>query len=285
LPYPMLDSELILINVRTPREDPDNPEYRAYLSKMAATVEQNIKESSDLLPGQKIKVDSAIVGTSGLLTHAAEEILDYAEKENISLIVMVTHGRTGIRRWALGSTAEKVVRAAKCPVLVVRANLKVPGRIKLDKILVTLDESKESEMVLPHVESLASKLKAMVTLLHVVVPPNHIYPISGGIGYYGGEGIVRVPYSDAEIKPLVEGAREYLQKVGDKLTGLGIRTNLEVRTGSAADEIIEAAREPGTDLVAMSTHGESGLSHWEYGNIADKVLRAGSTPLLLVRER
>jgi nucleotide-binding universal stress UspA family protein len=280
-----LDSELTVINIRGPGEDPDNPEHRAYLSKIVATVEQNIKKSGGIKPGQKIKVDSAIVGGHGILIHAAEEILDYAERENISLIVMASHGRTGIRRWALGSTADKVIRAAKYPVMVIRANLNIPGTIKLSKLLVTLDESKESETVLPHIESLASKLNAMVTLLHVVVPPYHIYPISGGIGYYGGEGIVKVPYSDAEVKPLKERAREYLQKVSDKLKDKGIRTNLEVRTGSAADEIIEAAQELGIDLVAMATHGESGLSRWEYGSIADKVLRAGSTPLLLVRER
>jgi nucleotide-binding universal stress UspA family protein len=280
-----LDSELILINVRAPGEDPGNPEHRAYLSKMVATVEQDIRKSPDLLPGQKVKVDSAIIGGHGLLVHAAEEILDYAESENISLIVMGTHGRTGIRRWALGSTAEKVIRAVKCPVLIIRANQEIPGKIRLDKILVTLDESKESETVLPHVESLASKLKAMVILLHVVVPPNHIYPIYNGIGYYGGEGIIKVPFSDAEVKPLKEGAQEYLQKVSEKLAVRGVQSSYKVRTGAAADEIIEAAEEIGADLVAMSTHGESGFSRWEHGSVADKVLRAGSTPLLLVRER
>ena len=217
--------------------------------------------------------------------HTAEEILDYAEEEKISLIIMATHGRTGIRRWALGSTADKVIRAAKCPVMVIRANLNVPETIKLSNILVTLDESKESEIVLPHIESLASRLEASVTLLHVVVPPYHIYPITEGIGYYGGEGIVKVPFTDAEVKPIKEKAQEYLQKVCDKLMDKGVKTKLAVRVGSAADEIIGAAQEIGADLVAMATHGESGFSRWEFGSITDKVLHASSTPLLLVRER
>jgi nucleotide-binding universal stress UspA family protein len=280
-----LDSEIILVNVRSHGEDPDNPEHRVYLSKTAATIEQNIRKSHDLLPGQKIKVDSAIIGSPGLLTHAAEEILDYAEQENVSLIVMATHGRTGIKRWALGSTTDKVVRAAKCPVLIIRASMDTPDKIKLDRLLVTLDESRESETVLPHIESLASKLKAKVTLLHVVVPPYHIYPTTEGAGYYVGGAIVKVPYSEAELRPLKEGAREYLQKVSHKLSGQGIEADYEVRTGPAGEKIIEAAEESGVDLVAMSTHGESGLSRWEHGSIADKVLHAGSTPLLLVRER
>jgi nucleotide-binding universal stress UspA family protein len=280
-----LDSEVILINVRTSGEDPANPEHRVYLSKTVATVEQNIKKSGDLLPGEKIKVDSAIIGSPGLLTHAAEQILDYTEKENVSLIAIATHGRTGIRRWALGSTAEKVVRAANCPVLIIRANIEVPGKIKFSKILVTLDESKESETVLPHIESLASKLKAKITLLHVVVPPYHIYPIIQGVGYYGGAGIIKVPYSEGEVKPLKTKAREYLQQVCSKLKEYGIEASFKVRVGLAGEKIIEEAEESGVDLVAMSTHGESGFSRWEHGSIADKVLHAGTTPLLLVRER
>lgn len=279
-----LDSEIILLNVRSSGEDPDNPEHRAYLSKKAAEVEQNIKKSSELVPQQKIKVASAIIGSSGLLTHAAEEIVDYAEKEKVSLIVMATHGRTGIRRWALGSTADKVVRAAKCPTLLVRANIELPQNIKLDKILVTLDGSKESETVLPHVENVASKLKAKVVLLHVVVPPYHIYPITQGVGYYADSGIIKVPYSEAEIKPLINGAQEYLQKISSKLTEQGVESSYMVRIGFPGEKIIEAEEESGVDLVVMSTHGESGFTRWEHGSIADKVLHAGNTPLLLVRE-
>jgi nucleotide-binding universal stress UspA family protein len=230
-------------------------------------------------------VESTIIGSPGLLTHAAEEIVDYAEKENVSLIIMATHGRTGIKRWALGSTADKVVRSAKCPVWLVRANVDVPRKVKLGKLLVPLDGSKQSETVLAHIESLASKLKAKVTLLHVVVPPYHVYPVAELAGYYSGGGIVKVPYSEKELKPLKAGAREYLQKVSSKLTGQGITTNYKVRVGHAGEEIIKTADEMGADVVAMSTHGESGFSRWEHGSIADKVLHAGNTPLLLVRER
>jgi nucleotide-binding universal stress UspA family protein len=280
-----LDSEIILINVRAPGEDPENPEHKAYLSKMTATVDQNIRKFSNTPPGQKVKVESNIIGSSGLLTHAAEEIVEYAEKENVSLIVIATHGRTGIRRWALGSTADKVIRVAKCPVLLIRANIDVPNKINLSKFLVPLDGSKQSETVLSHVESLAPKLKARIILLHVVVPPYHIYPYTEGLGYYGSEGMVKVPYSAEEIKPLEAVAEKYLKSVSDTLMAKGITAGYEVRVGSAGEEIIKAADEAGADIVAMSTHGESGFSRWEHGSIADKVLRAGNAPLLLVRER
>jgi len=278
-----LGSEVILINVRMPSEDPDNPEHRAYISKLVATTAQDIKKSTALAPGEKVKVESAIIGSPGLLTHPAEEIVDYAEKENISLIVMATHGRTGIRRWTLGSTANKVARASKCPVLLIRANTDVPKSVRLDKILVPLDGSKQSEAVFPYIENLASQLKTSIGLLNVIEPPYHIYTDYEGMGYYGDPGIIRVRYTEEEIEPLKVVAEKYVKSVSDKLTARGIKTSYEVRIGSAGEEIIEAEEEIHPDMVAMSTHGHSGFGRWEHGSIADKVLHHGNTPLLLVR--
>ena len=280
-----LGSEVILMHVRTSADAPDKPEHRVYLSKMAAAVEQHIKKSPALPPGEKVKVASAITGSPSVITNAAEEILDYAARENISLIVMATHGRTGIRRWTLGSTANKVARASKCPVLLIRANTDVPKSIHLDKILVPLDGSKQGEAVLPYIENLASRLKTRINLLNVVEPPYHIYPYSAGTGYYGSAGIVRVPYTEEEVKPLKVVAEKYVKSVSEKLMAEGIKTSHEVRTGSAGEEIIKAEGEMHPDMVAMSTHGHSGFGRWEHGSIADKVLHAGNTPLLLVRPR
>jgi nucleotide-binding universal stress UspA family protein len=280
-----LGSEVILINVRMPSEAPDNPEHKVYIGKLVATVEQDIKKSRALPPGETVKVASDIIGSSGLLTHPAEQILDYAEKENISLIVMATHGRTGIRRWMLGSTANKVARASKCPVMLIRASAKIPESVRLGKILVPLDGSKQSEVVLAYIENLASKLKPRISLLNVVEPPYQIYPVYEGIGYYGSTGMVRVPYTEEEVKPLKEAAEKYMKSVSDKLMDEGIKTNYEVRIGSPSEEIIEAEKRLGVDIMVMSTHGHSGFGHWDYGSIADKVLHAGSTPLLLVRPR
>jgi nucleotide-binding universal stress UspA family protein len=278
-------SEVILIHVRTPADAPDNLDHRVYISKMAATVEQEMKKSPDLPRGEKVKVESAVIGSPSLLTNPAEEILDYAEKENVSLIVMATHGRTGIRRWALGDTANKVARVSKCPVLLIRANTDVPKSIHLDNILVPLDGSKHSEAVLPYIENLSSKIKAKISLLNVVEPPYHIYPYSEGMGYYGGSGIIKIPYTEEELKPLKEVAEKYVKSVADKLTSQGIETGYEVRAGSADEEIIKAEEEKHPDIVAMSTHGHSGFGRWDHGSIADKVLHHGNAPLLLVRPR
>jgi nucleotide-binding universal stress UspA family protein len=277
-----LGSEVILVNVRGPAENTDNPEHRVYLDNKVARTEQNIKSSPAIPSGEKVKVESAIIGSSGLLNHPAEEILNYAEKENISLIVMATHGRSGIKRWVLGSTADKVARASKCPVLLIRANTDVPESIHLDRILVTLDGSKAGEAVLYHIEHIAPKYKSEINLLNVVEPPFHI-SVFQGMGYYGGSGIVKVRYTEEEIKPLKVVVEKYMQKVSGKLIAKGIKTSYEVRIGSASEEIIKAEGEMHPEMVAISTHGHSGFGRWDHGSIADKVLHAGNTPLLLVR--
>jgi nucleotide-binding universal stress UspA family protein len=278
-----LGSEVILLNVRRPSEDPAHPEHRAYLSKLAATIEKDIKKSPSLPPGEKVKVDSVIIGASGLLTHPAEEILDYAETNNVSLIVMATHGRTGIKRWALGSTAEKVARAFRCPILLVRANVDMPQSVRLDKILVPLDGSMRSETVLSHIENISPKLKARIYLLKVVEPLHHIVPVYDDVGYYGGTGVVETPYTEEEMKPIRAVAEEYIESVSRKLKADDIETSHKVKVGSAAEEIIKAEEEIGVDMVAMSTHGRSGFGRWDHGGIADKILHGGNKPLLLVR--
>jgi nucleotide-binding universal stress UspA family protein len=275
-------SEITLINVRTPNEDPEKPEYRSYISKMATTIEQDVKKSPALPPGEQVKVKSIITGTAGG-RNAAEEILDYSAKEKIELIVMATHGRTGIKRWVLGDTANKVASAPNCPVLLIRANAESPKKLHLNKILVPLDGSKESEAVLPYIEALAEKVKSGISLLTITELLYNVIASPMAAGYYGGEGIVRIPYTDEEMKPFVAVSEKYIKNVSGKLTGKGIKTSYEVRVGSAGVEIIEVEGKMHPDMVVMSTHGHSGFGRFDHGSIADKVLHAGITPLLLVR--
>jgi nucleotide-binding universal stress UspA family protein len=126
-------------------------------------------------------------------------------------------------------------------------------------------------------------LKSRVSLLNVVEPLYHVYPYVDGPGYYGTAGVVRVPYTEEEMKPSKDVAEKYITNVNDTLSAKGIRTGYLLRTGSPGEEIIKAEEEMRPDMVAMSTHGHSGFGRWEHGSIADKVLHAGTTPLLLVR--
>ena len=268
-----LGSEVTLIYVSESAEDPYHYMHQVYVQQMVEATKHGTEKYLEKPQGRAIKVESAI-----LMGHPAEEIVDYADKEKIGLIVMATHGRSGVRRWVLGSVADKVVRATKRPVALIRAKGTRPDvREKgiLNKALVPLDGSKESEAVIPYIEELASKLKAEVVLFQVVAQAYRIYP--------GGDPGVQVPFTEEQMEPLKASAEQYLEEVTSGLKGRGVTTRYEVRVGDAAEEIINLADELCVDLVAMSTHGRSGVSRWNIGSVADKVLHAGNTPLLLVR--
>jgi len=112
-----LGSEIILLCLSDSAEAEDYAKHEIYLEQITEVVKRAAKK---LLtnPEQKVSIRSAV--TIGL---PAQEIVDYAEQVAVSLIIMATHGRTGVSRWALGSVAEKVMRASTRPVLLVR----VPG--------------------------------------------------------------------------------------------------------------------------------------------------------------
>ena len=148
-----------------------------------------------------------------------------------------------------------------------------------ERILVPLDGSKIGEAALPYVEELVTKLlpntKVEVTLIQVV----------SSLTYYviAGEASPPVPYTEEEIALLGKQAMDYLNQAGETLSGKGVVVTTKVVMGNAADEIIRAADETNADLVAMSTHGRSGLSRWAFGSVADRVLRGGSKPVLVIR--
>ena len=148
-----------------------------------------------------------------------------------------------------------------------------------ERILVPLDGSKVGEAALVHVEKLVSKMapkvKTEVILFQVISSLSH-YVVAG-------EASVQVPYSEKEVAQIKKKAREYLDRAGESLRSKGVKVKTKVATGKAVGEIVKAADEMKVDLIAMSTHGRSGLSRLTFGSITDKVLRTGNVPILVVR--
>ena len=267
-----LGSQITLLYVSGTTEDKFHNMHQFYLQKMVENTRLEAERYLDNPESKTAKVEAAI-----LLGDPAEEIVDFAEKGDIGLIVMSTHGRSGIKRWAMGSVADKVLRATNKPVALVRAKHTRPNdsqELILNRILVTLDGSKQGETVLAYIEELAFKLNTELILLQVVVPDYHIY--SGG----GQEYSV---YSEQQLESAKALARDYLESLVVGLQQKGISAKSHVTFGTAADEIIKFADAVDAGLVAMSTHGRSGVSRWALGSVAERVLRAGNTPILLVR--
>jgi nucleotide-binding universal stress UspA family protein len=247
-----LGSEVTLIYVSESIDDPHQHMHQFYMQKMAESTKQDA-EAYARKSGKELAIQVRSVNLAG---NPAEEIVKYADSENIGLIVMSTHGQSGIRQWTIGSIANKVVRATKKPVALVRAEGPRPGVPRKDmlrKALLPLDGSRESEAAMPYAAELASRLGISVVLVQVLA--------------IGDKAL----------------AEDYLEKIGAQLKQEGVTVESRVIFGEAATEIINLADEIHADVVAMSTHGRSGIGRWVLGSVAERVLYEGNTPLLLVR--
>jgi nucleotide-binding universal stress UspA family protein len=207
---------------------------------------------------------------------AAEVIVDYADQMGIQQIVMATHGYSGISRWVHGSVAERVLQSAGVPVLLIPAQTKTQTAsdqiMSCQRILVPLDGSLIAERVLPPVTSMAQALDAHIVLFRV--------PIVFASGALIGEWAMALEGAFGTAEQI---AKAYLERVAGQLRARGIQVSTVMRTGAVADSVIEYAESNGIDLIAMCTHGRTGVARWALGSVADRVLRAGHVPILLVR--
>jgi nucleotide-binding universal stress UspA family protein len=204
----------------------------------------------------------------------ASAIVDTAAAEAADLIVMSTHGHSGVTRWLLGSVTEKVLRSAPCPVLAVHAPAHAVGAPRpIQHIAITLDGSELSERALAPGVELAQRLHADVTLLRCVPRA----AINGALDE-SERGLGRRLQQD-----LIDEAAAYLtaRSAGAAQSGVVIKT--EVRVGPAADNIYEFVEAYNTDLIVMATHGRTGVQRWVYGSVTEKVLHSVNTSLLVFR--
>lgn len=206
----------------------------------------------------------------------------FAMRHPEPLIVMTSHGRTGLSRLWLGSVADGIVRAGAAPVLLVRPAEGPmppldPGGPVFERILVPLDGSERAESVLEAVRSLARLGNAAVHLMRVVEPVAELAAV--GLDYVE-------PIYPAELtEEQTNRAQEYVRGAADRLRatpGIGsVTTDVRVarRAGAA---LIEAIGEWKPDLVALATHGR-GASRFLLGSTADKMIRGAPVPVLVVR--
>ena len=206
---------------------------------------------------------------------AAESIVSYAEQMDVLQIVMTTHGYNGPNRWTHGSVAERVLQSAGVPVLLMRVQEEPCGSRQpmcCQRILVPLDGSVRAEGVLPVVAPLARALGSEVVLFQVPI----VY-VSGwmtGEWFLPVQGVLATAEQDAQV---------YLGYVASRLQEQGVQASTATEIGAVAASIIGYAEDNEIDLIAMCTHGRTGLRRWTLGSVADRVLRAGRVPILLVR--
>ncbi len=262
-----LGSEIVLIIVSESDPVDIDHHYRSYLERVTEQVQSRLKDY-----GAKVE---AKVCSATLMGKPADEILRYADENNVSLIAMSSCGSSGRGPWSLGNIATKVIRATSRPVLLIRApadSVTVEQKRLVKKILVPLDGSKVGEVAIPYTEALAQALGAELTLFQV----GETIMVSGG--FY--DGVFQETPQNLDRRK-VSGIA-YLDSVGKPLQKRGLNTSSVLVLGSAADQIIDYAKANAIDLIVMSTHGRSGMGRWVFGSVTDKVLHAGDTPVLVI---
>lgn len=200
----------------------------------------------------------------------AAAILREAEDFNPSLIVMSSHGRSGITRWLLGSVAERVLRGAQHPVLISTPKNTMPetGELRFARILVPLDGSELSASILPLVIEFAKAYKSSVVLEHVL------------------PDLAAIPSAYAAVPsalPSIEDGHAVLAPYVAQLEDAGVPVSARVHIDRVAARLLDTAEEESVDLIAMTTHGRSGAERWLFGSVAEKVLRHSPVPVLALR--
>ncbi len=204
----------------------------------------------------------------------SDALREFVDEADVDLIVMASHGHTGVERLWLGSVTEALARRTTKPLLILRPTEGTNGKdepsslLPIEHVLVALDGSDESEAILNSVRVLG-KMGTKATLLHVLSEES----------VFGVEGFPPPPGS---MEMLMDQADEYLESVARDLENdLGhVSIHVEIAP-NAARGILDVGESLGVDLLAMATHGRTGLRRALLGSVADKVLRAATQPVLL----
>lgn len=256
----------------SPGLNPDYPVNRMYLAELMKTGTAQLADLKARVAARGISIHTRIA--TGI---PSEEVLAAAKGEDSDLVVVGTKGKTGLEHVLVGSTAERVIRTAPCPVLAVRTERSEregsgsdPCRgVSLERILVPIDFSDCSLDALEYAVQVARRSSALIRLLHV------LEPVSYGLDFTLLHG------SKREHMKEVMGQR--LSDLAKALATAQVPTDVELRGGLPSDSILDSAQTMPADLILMGTHGRRGLSHTLSGSVAEAVLRKSSCPVLTVR--
>ena len=220
--------------------------------------------------------DAGVRATSELLEGPIVAGLQrYIEAAGIDLVVMTTHGRSGIKRAVMGSVAEQCVRKTEIPILMIHPRSEQDS-VAVDvatmkRILVPLDGSEESEAVLPHVVGLARLAGAELVLARVASAP---FDIAVTIG----------PEALRDyLERMREEADQYLATLQETMPDDVKVSRASLIADRAPEGIMLAAQEHHADMIAMATHGRSGWARIAVGSVAETVLHKSTTPVMLIK--
>ncbi len=236
-------------------------EAMAYLDGLSTRLQKvGLRTKNTLLEGQ-----------------AAERIIEFTRSHDVNLVILSSHGRSGLSNWNVSSIVQKIILRAYVPVMIVRAYQPVASDLtglRYRRLLVPLDCSQRAECVLPLATTLARFHESELLLVHVVRRP---------------EMVRRAPPTREDVElanRLTERNRleavRYLEELPSRLS-LDVQTRLLVSDDTAAT-LHELVKQEDADLVVLSAHGYSGGTKWPYGSMVINFIAYGTTPLLVVQD-
>ena len=267
-------AEVIMLHVETPYSaDPNNP--RKEFPKLEELFQFIRSQAKERLADPQLPVMSGDISMSEKVLRgisAAQEILAYADEEKVDLIVMGTHGRSGIGHFLLGSTTEKVVHGSLVPVLTIHSGedlfLKAEGSYK--RVLVPTDFSEASLHAVRWGADIAKRFGSELVVVHVIEPV-----LAPQALFAGDPSPIRI---DKELRQRSEVA---LQNFAGEY--LPENASFVLKAGRAHQEIIGTIKETQADLVIVADQGWNALDRWLLGGTTEKLIRKSPVPVLTVK--
>ncbi|MBI4492572.1 MAG: universal stress protein [Chloroflexi bacterium] len=269
-----------LLLVRATPADPTSP------TDPNAEQTRTVREVEAYLAGAAAQLTRcSVIETAVFSGEAAHAILEESRLRSVDLVAMATCRDSVLGQCVYGEVAEAVLAQSPVPLLLVRACQAEPQPIPLDRrprVLVPLDGSTFAEEALPAAECMAQTIDGELVLLHVVQPPRRAR-LADSASAASPADTRHVALLEHELEVLKSEARDYLQQVAAWWASGSGTLHLDVRVGEPSETIAAAVREHQAAVVALATHGRTGLSRLLLGSVADSVLQHSSVPLLLVR--
>jgi nucleotide-binding universal stress UspA family protein len=210
----------------------------------------------------------------------AETIINLAQNQGANLIILSSHGHSGVSQWGISSVAQKIILSAPTSLLLVRAHLPASSDVvehAYRQILVPLDGSRRAEIVLPMIAHLARFHKSQIHLVNVVTTPEmarQLPPIQED-----------VDLSNRIVERNREESIRYLEQVrlSSPLNSIPVQTHLLISDNAPA-ALHGLVEQENMDLVALSAHGYSGNNQWPYGSMVNNFILYSKVPLLIVQD-
>lgn len=255
------DASLHAINVVELDESPTDAE-----SEVAEEITRRGEETLATLRDRAADVGvSATTSVRETEDPVHRTIIDYATDHDVDLVVMGTHGRTGLNRLVLGSVTERTLRTSPVPVLTVHEDTALGS--DFEKVLVPTDGSEPANVAADHGIGIAEATDAA---LHVV----YVVNLASASGEFGSAEV---------LKALEDAGQQAVDDVVDRAQDAGVRSvEASVLSGTPARAVLDYIEEHDIDVVAMGTHGRTGLERFLLGSVTEKVVRVADVPVLTV---